>query len=273
MILAIDQGTTGTTCLVFDRDGPDPRPRLQRVPPALPAAGLGRARRERDLGGDQAGRLARARRRQGRLRRASTRSGSPTSARPSSPGTRRPASRSTTRSSGRTGAPRRAATSCARRATRSSSASAPAWSSTRTSPGPRSSGCCATSRPRATRSSARSTPGWCSSSPAATRPTLATPRGRCSSTSASCAGTPSSASCSASIPSGCPSRCPRRSVYGTTSEFGGEIPVAGIAGDQQAALFGQACQRPGDGEEHLRHRQLRPAQRRQRGCPSPARAC
>jgi glycerol kinase len=35
-------------------------------------------------------------------------------------------------------------------------------------------------------------------------------------------------------------------VYGTTSEFGGDVPVAGIAGDQQAALFGQACHRPGD---------------------------
>jgi glycerol kinase len=35
-------------------------------------------------------------------------------------------------------------------------------------------------------------------------------------------------------------------VYGTTSVFGGEVPVAGIAGDQQAALFGQACQRPGE---------------------------
>ena len=34
-------------------------------------------------------------------------------------------------------------------------------------------------------------------------------------------------------------------VYGTTDAFGGEIPVAGIAGDQQAALFGQACTRPG----------------------------
>jgi len=34
-------------------------------------------------------------------------------------------------------------------------------------------------------------------------------------------------------------------VFGTTSEFGGEVPVAGIAGDQQAALFGQACHRPG----------------------------
>jgi glycerol kinase len=35
-------------------------------------------------------------------------------------------------------------------------------------------------------------------------------------------------------------------VYGTTSEFGGDVPVAGIAGDQQAALFGQACLQPGD---------------------------
>jgi len=35
-------------------------------------------------------------------------------------------------------------------------------------------------------------------------------------------------------------------VYGTTGEFGGEVPVAGIAGDQQAALFGQACHSPGD---------------------------
>ncbi len=35
-------------------------------------------------------------------------------------------------------------------------------------------------------------------------------------------------------------------VYGTTSEFGGEVAVAGIAGDQQAALFGQACHAPGD---------------------------
>jgi glycerol kinase len=34
-------------------------------------------------------------------------------------------------------------------------------------------------------------------------------------------------------------------VFGTTSEFGGEVPVAGIAGDQQAALFGQACHAPG----------------------------
>jgi glycerol kinase len=42
-----------------------------------------------------------------------------------------------------------------------------------------------------------------------------------------------------------PEPLPSAHVYGTTSEFGGEVPVAGIAGDQQAALFGQACHRAG----------------------------
>ena len=36
-------------------------------------------------------------------------------------------------------------------------------------------------------------------------------------------------------------------------------PIAGIAGDQQAALFGQACYRAGHGEEHVRHRLLHAA--------------
>lgn len=39
---------------------------------------------------------------------------------------------------------------------------------------------------------------------------------------------------------------PSAGIFGTTHEFGGEVPVAGIAGDQQAALFGQACLQPGD---------------------------
>jgi glycerol kinase len=42
-----------------------------------------------------------------------------------------------------------------------------------------------------------------------------------------------------------PEPLPSSHVYGRTSAFGGEVPVAGIAGDQQAALFGQACRRPG----------------------------
>jgi glycerol kinase len=42
-------------------------------------------------------------------------------------------------------------------------------------------------------------------------------------------------------PARLPEPLPSAHLYGTTSEFGGEVPVAGIAGDQQAALFGQAC--------------------------------
>jgi len=34
-------------------------------------------------------------------------------------------------------------------------------------------------------------------------------------------------------------------IVGDTDIFGGSIPIAGIAGDQQAALFGQACFMPG----------------------------
>ncbi|MDP3073116.1 MAG: glycerol kinase GlpK [Opitutaceae bacterium] len=34
-------------------------------------------------------------------------------------------------------------------------------------------------------------------------------------------------------------------IYGECTLWGGAIPIAGIAGDQQAALFGQACTRPG----------------------------
>jgi glycerol kinase len=46
-------------------------------------------------------------------------------------------------------------------------------------------------------------------------------------------------------PARLPQPRPSSGVFGTTTEFGGEVPVAGVAGDQQAALFGQACHRPG----------------------------
>ncbi|HEX5526670.1 MAG TPA: glycerol kinase GlpK [Solirubrobacterales bacterium] len=46
-------------------------------------------------------------------------------------------------------------------------------------------------------------------------------------------------------PARLPQACPSAHVFGTTAEFGGEVPVAGVAGDQQAALFGQACHHPG----------------------------
>jgi glycerol kinase len=47
-------------------------------------------------------------------------------------------------------------------------------------------------------------------------------------------------------PARLPEPVPSAHVNGTTSVFGGEVPVAGIAGDQQAALFGQACHSPGE---------------------------
>jgi glycerol kinase len=49
-------------------------------------------------------------------------------------------------------------------------------------------------------------------------------------------------------PATLPRPCGSCEVYGTTSEFGGEVPVAGIAGDQQAALYGQACHEVGLGK-------------------------
>jgi glycerol kinase len=49
-------------------------------------------------------------------------------------------------------------------------------------------------------------------------------------------------------PGSLPEPCPSAHVFGETSEFGGSVPVAGIAGDQQAALYGQACHEPGLGK-------------------------
>jgi len=44
-----------------------------------------------------------------------------------------------------------------------------------------------------------------------------------------------------------PQVLPSSYIYGNTDKeiFGGEIPISGDAGDQQAALFGQACYEPG----------------------------
>ena len=42
-----------------------------------------------------------------------------------------------------------------------------------------------------------------------------------------------------------PQVVPSSEIYGETHLLGGAIPIAGIAGDQQAATFGQACYQPG----------------------------
>jgi glycerol kinase len=49
-------------------------------------------------------------------------------------------------------------------------------------------------------------------------------------------------------PRSLPEPCPSAHVYGETTELSGSVPVAGIAGDQQAALYGQACHEPGLGK-------------------------
>ncbi len=43
-----------------------------------------------------------------------------------------------------------------------------------------------------------------------------------------------------------PKVCDSSQIYGYTSIQGAEVPIAGIAGDQQAALFGQCCFEKGD---------------------------
>ncbi len=45
-----------------------------------------------------------------------------------------------------------------------------------------------------------------------------------------------------------PQVCSSSEVYGTYNVQGVEIPIAGAAGDQQAALFGQCCFEPGQGK-------------------------
>lgn len=44
-------------------------------------------------------------------------------------------------------------------------------------------------------------------------------------------------------------------IYGHTKTtiFAHKVPIAGIAGDQQAALFGQMCTEPGMVKKHLWH--------------------
>jgi len=49
-------------------------------------------------------------------------------------------------------------------------------------------------------------------------------------------------------PASLPEPAPNDAGFGETEEFGGSVPVAGIAGDQQAALYGQACHLEGQGK-------------------------
>ena len=80
--------------------------------------------------------------------------------------------------------------------------------------------------------------------------------------------------CSISRGPCCP-RCAARAASSASrprSISDGRCPIAGIAGDQQAALFGQACC-AGNGQEHLRHRLLPAHEHRARAPDRPATGC
>ena len=206
--------------------------------------------------------------------RAGRRSGSPTSARPSSPGTPRAASRSTGRWSGRTAAPRGAATSCARPGheplvrERTGLTIDPYFSGTKIE-------WLLRNAEGAERAVFGTIDSWLALQ--AHRP----PRHRLHERLAddavrhpqARAGTRSSASCSASTRRGCREPLPSSGVFGTTSEFGGEVPVAGIAGRPAGGALRPGLPPAGDGEEHLRHRQLRPPQQRPRAAAGRRTGC
>ena len=278
MILAIDQGTTGTHLPRLRRGGPRSSGAPTRSSSSTSRSRAGssttpteiwevtrRGRRPRrsptpgidgaELDGDRDHEPARDRRRLG----SGDRRAGPPRARLAGPPHRR-ALRRAARGRPRAAGPR------ADRARRS----------TPTSRRPRSSGCCATSTGAERRArSARSTPGSLFKlDRPRTSPTSRTPRGRCSSTSDRLAWDDELCDL-LGIDPGVAARAAAlaRRLRRRPREFGGEVPVAGIAGDQQAALFGQACHAPGDGQEHLRHRQLRPAQHRRRRHRLRSRVC
>ena len=95
--------------------------------------------------------------------------------------------------------------------------------------------------------SAPSTRGSSGSSPAAAciAPTRPTRAARCCSTFTRATGTTNCWRCSA-CRAHCCRRSSRRAACARDASIDGvDIPIAGIAGDQQAALFGQACLAPG----------------------------
>jgi len=52
---------------------------------------------------------------------------------------------------------------------------------------------------------------------------------------------------------------PSSEIYANTIDyhfFGHQVPIAGVAGDQQAALFGQACYQEGMAKKYVRYRLL-----------------
>ena len=272
-VLALDQGTTSSRAILFDHDGARARRSRRRSSARSFRSPAGSSTTPREIWATQSGVDARgARQGAASARATSRRSASPTSARRRWCGSARPAGRSPTRSSGRTGARRRCATSCAPRDTRRSFA--------------------AQDRPRARRlllrapssrwlldnvpgARARASAGelafgtidtwliWKLTGGArALHRRDATPPARCSSTSTPAMGRRAPAPARRAARGAAASRGLVGRVRRDAASAACGVPIAGIAGDQQAALFGQACLDAGTGEEHLRHRLLPAAEHR-----------
>ena len=284
MLLAIDQGTTGTTCLVFDLRGRAARARLPRVHPALPAAGLGRARRGGDLGG-----LARRRRRGARGRRrcepGELEAVGITNQRETvvcwDPSTGEPLHHALVWQDRRTAA----------RCDELREAGEEERIRERTGPDARpvllrhEDRVAAAQRRRAApsapataaRCSARSTPGCSTSSPASTSPSRRTPRARCCWTSPRARGTRSCSSSSAASPSArCPS-CGRAAACSARTRADDVPRLRGAGGRRRRRPAGGAVRPalPGAraGQEHLRHGLVRARQRGHVGAEAPRRGC
>ena len=167
-------------------------------------------------------------------------------------GSNAPARRTAPRSSGRTAVPRRAATSSRRLAICRWCASAPASCSIRTSPGRSSSGCCAKRQiPLGPQLALGTIDAWliwnltggavhATDVTNASRTMLLDIRKRVwSDELCTMLHVPVDA---------LPEVRPSSGRFGTTVESSGVpggVPISGVAGDQQAALFGQACFDPG----------------------------
>ena len=124
-----------------------------------------------------------------------------------------------------------------------------------------------TARTQTASPSGRSTRGSSGGSPvgACTRPTGRTPRGRFSATSRRSTGTTTSSRSSAWNARSSRRSSGRRRASGRASSSAHTVEVCGVAGDQQASLYGHGCHAAGRGEGDLRHGQL-PARAHGRGC-------
>ena len=287
MILAIDQGTTGSTCLVFDHEAQLVGRAYREFQQHFPRPGWVEHDAARDLGGDARRSPLEALADAGVAgRRARRRSASPTSARPScvwDPATGEPLHRAIVWQDRRT----------ADRCDELRAAGHEPLVRERTGPRPRplllgdEDRVAAARRRRARRARARRARGLrddrllaaSGSSPASTRPTPRTPRGRCSSTCARGAWADELLRAVRRRPERAlpRDRGPRWATLGSITDDALPGPARcrsrAIAGDQQAALFGQACLDPGMAKNTYGTGIVRARQHRRRGAAGARPGC